>query len=251
MVFSFWDTDVAPGYMAFDGRFKLMIGRLAKADSAVCNADALIPFGGAAAPYRYVKTACGPGVDEQGFDAPGMDALYDLRYDPREVINLLRSPYVQKPLSTLHPGDAPTVPFERAHSLRAALVGWLNETGSEYTAAIAARQMNISHINQVPVLARNGSVASALVMPARVAWKVGVANTFTVPADTFLDVDGDALHFDGTLDRGALPEWLQIHPNTGIVHGKPPENGSYLLRVVASDHKTAGSAFIEYAVAAE
>ena len=28
-----------------------------------------------------------------------MDALYDLRHDPEEVINLLRSPYVKRPLS--------------------------------------------------------------------------------------------------------------------------------------------------------
>jgi len=249
VIFSFWDTDSAPGFMAFDGRFKLMIGRLAKAGSAACNADLLVPFGGAAESYYYLPKPCGLGADEQGFDAPGVDALYDLRYDPREVINLLRSPYVQKPLSALHPGENDTiVPFERARRLQKALVAWLNETDSEYASAVAVREMNTSHINQVPVLARGGNDASAPVMPARIAWKVGLANTFTVPAETFLDVDGDALHFNGTLDRHALPGWLQVHPNTGIVHGKPPSKGTYLLRVMASDHKTAGSAFIEYSL---
>ena len=181
----------------------------------------------------------------------GVDALYDLRYDAREVTNLLRSPYVHKPLSELHPGEDKkdaTVPFDKARGLQAALASWLKDTGSEYASAVARRVMNTSHINQVPVLARGGNDASAPVMPARIAWKVGLANTFTVPAETFLDVDGDALHFNGTLDRHALPGWLQVHPNTGIVHGKPPSKGTYLLRVMASDHKTAGSAFIEYSL---
>ena len=66
-----------------------------------------------------------------------MDALYDLRYDPREVINLLRSPYVQKPLSALHPDEKDDiVPLDKAHSLQTALVGWLDETGSEYVPLI-------------------------------------------------------------------------------------------------------------------
>ena len=57
VIFSFWDSDVSPGYMVFDGRFKLMIGRQAKTDGVRC--DSAMPC-----------------VDEQGFDAPGVDALY-------------------------------------------------------------------------------------------------------------------------------------------------------------------------------
>ena len=101
-----------------------MIGRLAKADSDTCNADVLVPFGGGDAPYYYRHVPCGPGVDEQGFDAPGMDALYDLKYDPREVTNLLRSPFVRRPLSDLHPAGGAAddvVPFDKARDLQAAL----------------------------------------------------------------------------------------------------------------------------------
>lgn len=251
IVFSFWDSDISPGFMAFDGRFKLMIGRLAKSDSNVCNADVLVPFGGAAAAYYYRHVPCGPGVDEQGFDAPGVDALYDLRYDPREVINLLRSPFVQRPLSHLHPEEKDhIVPLEKARSLKEALVAWLNETGSEYASAVAVRQMNISHINQVPVLTRGGSDASASVMPASILWKVGERNNFTVSEGTFLDVDDDKLVFSGTLDRGALPNWLHVHPHTAVVLGQPPRQGSYLLRIIASDRKS-GSAFFEYMIHAE
>ena len=56
--------------------------------------------------------------------APGVDALYD----PTEVINLLRSPYVRKPLSQLHPDEHDNiVPFEKATSLKASLVTWLQD----------------------------------------------------------------------------------------------------------------------------
>jgi len=43
IIFSFWDSDVSPGFMAFDGRFKLMIGRKEKTngfrDTDVCGID--------------------------------------------------------------------------------------------------------------------------------------------------------------------------------------------------------------------
>ena len=69
--------------LAFDGRFKLMVGRTEKADSTVCNADVLVPFGGADAPYFYRHVPCGPGVDEQGF--PGAVAEPARAQTPPEV----------------------------------------------------------------------------------------------------------------------------------------------------------------------
>ncbi|EOD33207.1 hypothetical protein EMIHUDRAFT_202442 [Emiliania huxleyi CCMP1516] len=198
VIFSFWDTDVEPAYMALDGRFKLMIGR---------------------------KETGG-----------GVDALYDLQNDPTEVINLLRSPYVSRPLSQLHPHEKDDiVPLDKARRLQTALVDWLEDTGSQYASAVAKRQMNTGHINQVPLLVTP--------MPD-VTWRVGQPNTLTIPAGTFLDVDGDHLTFSGTLDRGNLPQWLQVHPDDGRVRGTPPSKGRYLLRLTATDHK-AGGAFVE------
>ena len=127
------------------------------------------------------------------------------------------------------------MPYNKACSLQTALANWLEDTGSEYASAVAKRQMNTSHINQVPVLAR--------AMPDA-TWRVGQANTLALPADTFLDVDGDKLTFAGSLDRAALPKWLRIHPKDGSVHGNPPSKGSHLLRLTATDYK-AGSAFVE------
>ena len=86
-------------------------------------------------------------------------------------------------------------------------------------------------------------------MPTRVAWRVGAANALPMPAGTFLDVDGDRLHFSGTLDRGALPNWLKVVTSTGSVFGKPPSKGRYLLRVTSTDRIT-GWAFVEFVITA-
>ena len=237
VIFSFWDSDISPGFMAFDGRFKLMIGRTEKTSNDQC--DALVERG-PDAPYFTHRSPCG--VDEQGFDAPGVDALYDLRYDPMENINLLRSPFVKKPLSALHQSEKDNiVPFERATSLKATLVSWLKETDSQYMIPVTKRQMNTSHINQIPML------VTSIAAPT---WKVGKPNTMLIPASTFLDVDGDTLHYAGSLDRGTLPGWLKVHPKDGSVHGTPPSKGAHLLRVTAADHKT-GSAFVELQMTVE
>ena len=64
-----------------------------------------------------------------------------MKYDPREVINLLRSPFVDRPLSQLHSGEKDgIVPSSKARSLQAALVGWLKDTGSSYATAVAQRR---------------------------------------------------------------------------------------------------------------
>jgi arylsulfatase A-like enzyme len=311
VVFSFWDSDVSPGFMAYDGRFKLMIGRkefpfapspppapsphphppqecaedLRKfcplpfksyTDCLACTrAHAELPIckpkqrqsycssnGTAATPRNetleaerantdgtmciapghpnidedYSTVPCG--VDEQGFDAPGVDALYDLRYDPNEVINLLRSPYAQQPLSRLHPSDKDgVVPHDKALSLQKMLASWLQKTGSEYASAVAKRFMNTSHINQVPLL--------TAAMPDA-TWRVGQLSNLNLPLGLFMDVDGDTLAYHGTLDRATPPPWMQIHDD-GSVHGRPVKVGKHLLRVIASDRKS-GSAFVELTV---
>jgi len=184
--------------------------------------------------YDYSPVPCGLG--DQGFDNPDVDALYDLLYDPHEVINLLRSPFVDKPLSQLHPSEKnPIVPHDKARSLQAALVSWLKETGSEFASPVSQRQMKTEHINQVPLLVKPLVDAT---------WQVGEASTLTVPADTFLDIDGDALTFSATLNRVALPKWLTVDSKDGTVSGTPPCHGNELLRVIAKDEKS-GYAFSE------
>ncbi|MDR6759820.1 VCBS repeat-containing protein, partial [Mycoplana sp. BE70] len=63
---------------------------------------------------------------------------------------------------------------------------------------------------------------------------------FTVPANTFDDVDGDTLTLTATLANGdPLPGWLSFDPATGTFSGTP-ENadvGSIMVKVTADDGK--------------
>lgn len=68
--------------------------------------------------------------------------------------------------------------------------------------------------------------------------------SFTVPADTFADVDtGDTLTYSATLDSGnALPSWLSFDPSTRSFNGKPLNGdvGSLAIKVGILD--SAGAA---------
>lgn len=61
---------------------------------------------------------------------------------------------------------------------------------------------------------------------------------FTVPANTFSDIDGNVLSLSATLSDGAeLPTWLSFDGVTGMFTGTPPANfnGSIDVAVTASD----------------
>jgi Ca2+-binding RTX toxin-like protein len=63
--------------------------------------------------------------------------------------------------------------------------------------------------------------------------------TFTVPADTFADIDaGDSMTYNATLaDGSALPSWLTFDPVTQTFSGTPTNDdvGSLSLKVTATD----------------
>lgn len=75
----------------------------------------------------------------------------------------------------------------------------------------------------------------------------GAAVAFTVPADSFLDADGDALEYTATMANGdALPAWLLFDPHTLTFSGSVPENlnGVLPIRILATDGM--GTASIDY-----
>jgi hypothetical protein len=62
--------------------------------------------------------------------------------------------------------------------------------------------------------------------------------SFTVPAGTFVDPDGDALTLSATLANGnPLPTWLHFDPATGTFSGTPgnADVGNLSIKVTASD----------------
>jgi Ca2+-binding RTX toxin-like protein len=88
----------------------------------------------------------------------------------------------------------------------------------------------IQNVNDAP------TVANPIVDQAA---STGTAFTFTVPADTFADIDpGDSLNYGATLANGsALPTWLSFNPDTRAFSGTPADGdaGILNLKVTATD----------------
>ncbi len=84
-------------------------------------------------------------------------------------------------------------------------------------------------------------VNDAPVVTSPVADQTGTEDTawsFTVPADAFSDVDGDALSYSAVLaDGSALPSWLNFDGATRSFSGTPPQdfNGALSLKIIATD----------------
>jgi YD repeat-containing protein len=96
--------------------------------------------------------------------------------------------------------------------------------------ARAAFDVTITNVNDAPVLSQSvGDQVAKLKEP----W------SFTLPANTFADVDaGDVLVLSASLDGGsALPAWLSFDAATGTFSGTPPIGtiGMFRLTVTATD----------------
>jgi hypothetical protein len=89
--------------------------------------------------------------------------------------------------------------------------------------------LNVTAVNDAPV------VANAIVdqhSPEDMPW------SFTVPANTFSDIDGNALAYTASLaNNSVLPGWLSFNAVTRTFSGTPPANfnGQIALKVTASD----------------
>jgi Ca2+-binding RTX toxin-like protein len=89
--------------------------------------------------------------------------------------------------------------------------------------------LTITPVNDAPVV--------ATLLPDKSSPE-DTAVSFTLPASSFTDVDGDALTYSATLSTGAvLPSWLVFNAATQTFTGTPPANfnGSLDVKVTASD----------------
>jgi hypothetical protein len=89
--------------------------------------------------------------------------------------------------------------------------------------------LTIANTNRAPAL--------AAALADRIAAE-GMAVSFTIPAGSFTDPDGDALTLSATLANGAaLPSWLTFNPATLTFSGTAPLDalGSMPIRVTATD----------------
>ncbi|MEQ1611897.1 MAG: tandem-95 repeat protein, partial [Hyphomicrobiaceae bacterium] len=99
--------------------------------------------------------------------------------------------------------------------------------------------LTVTVVNDAPVVQLALADQSA---PEDAPW------TFTIPASTFADVDGDRLSYTAVLQDGApLPPWLQLDPVSGVFSGTPPANynGAFGVVVIASDGYDTVSASVQ------
>jgi hypothetical protein len=90
--------------------------------------------------------------------------------------------------------------------------------------------VTVSNVNDTPTLAR--AIADQSVSE-------DAPFTFTVPADTFTDVDGDNLTLTAALSDGSeLPAWLTFETGSGAFSGTPSndEVGTVGIKVTAADN---------------
>ncbi|WEF10710.1 putative Ig domain-containing protein [Pectobacterium actinidiae] len=93
--------------------------------------------------------------------------------------------------------------------------------------------LTVTNVNDAPVLATP-------IPPQSVAQDGGFS--FTVPAGTFTDPDGDTLTLSATLANGSpLPAWLSFNPATGTFSGTPgnADVGSLSIKITATDPSSA------------
>ncbi|MDY4375274.1 putative Ig domain-containing protein [Pectobacterium carotovorum] len=93
--------------------------------------------------------------------------------------------------------------------------------------------LTVTNVNDAPVVATP--------IPAQSVAQDG-SLSFTVPAGTFTDPDGDTLTLSATLADGtALPAWLSFNPTTGTFSGTPANGdvGSLTIKVTATDGSSA------------
>ncbi|WP_461168474.1 beta strand repeat-containing protein, partial [Uliginosibacterium sediminicola] len=87
--------------------------------------------------------------------------------------------------------------------------------------------LSLSNVNDAP------SVANAI---ANQSFNGSGTISFSVPANTFSDVDGDTLTLSARLaDGSALPSWLSFDPVSRSFSGQPPSGSTALNIVVSAD----------------
>lgn len=116
------------------------------------------------------------------------------------------------------------------------------------TLRVTAADGSTSTSTEFTLTVNPGNTAPVVATPlADVASVEDAAISFTIPAGTFADAEGDALALTATLSDGSpLPSWLAFDATAGTFSGQPPAdfNGALAVKVTASDGTyTAASSF--------
>lgn len=100
---------------------------------------------------------------------------------------------------------------------------------------VATVFLNVTAVNDAPILVI--PIPDTTFAPAN-PFVVTAASTFSFPAGSFIDPDGDVITYSATLMNGsALPSWLTFNPTTRTFIGTPThdEIGTWNIKVIATD----------------
>jgi Ca2+-binding RTX toxin-like protein len=102
--------------------------------------------------------------------------------------------------------------------------------------AVANFTLAVNDVNEAPIVAN--AIANQMTLEDGFF-------SFTIPANTFVDVDaGDSLTYTATLANGnPLPTWLSFDTNTRTFSGTPddPDNGRISIKLTATDTSNASA----------
>ncbi|MEH2354514.1 putative Ig domain-containing protein, partial [Nostoc sp.] len=116
----------------------------------------------------------------------------------------------------------------------------LNANVGSLNIKVIATDPSLAQISDVFVLTIN-NVNDAPEVANEIANQPATEDTvfnFTIPANTFIDVDGDSLTYTATLENGdSLPSWLSFNVATKTFSGTPlnANVGSLNIKVIATD----------------
>jgi hypothetical protein len=100
-------------------------------------------------------------------------------------------------------------------------------TATDTSGATASRSFTVTTPSTPPVYTP-GSLVNQTAQPSQ-------AFSYTIPANTFTDPNGDALTYSADANGAALPAWLSFNATTRTFSGTPTTAGTWTIRVLASD----------------
>ncbi|MBL0375348.1 putative Ig domain-containing protein [Rhizobium sp. KVB221] len=125
----------------------------------------------------------------------------------------------------------------------AATEDWANGADpAVVTADLTGNGVTVSNV-AVPVITANAPPTQAIAITDQIVSEDSPFS-FTLPAGTFIDTDGDALRYSATLaDGGGLPSWLVFDSATQSFSGTPTNGdvGEIQVKVTASDLRSSTS----------
>ncbi|MGF1676594.1 MAG: putative Ig domain-containing protein, partial [Rivularia sp. (in: cyanobacteria)] len=165
------------------------------------------------------------GTFKGGFDNIPLEINFTSKATPKAVETLMRN------ITYANNSDRPLTHYRQIEFV-------LNEANFNGTSKPVVREIRIQSINDIPIVENpiaNQTIAEDTIF------------NFSIPNNTFKDLDADKLTLNATLsDNSPLPTWLIFNPETATFSGTPKNNhvGVINIKVTARDNAGESTASI-------